>query len=144
MGVEKPGILNWSIEKEVSSFVSDMTKTSIFPVIWLASKSNLFLIELMFKWASMIRFRFSCLINLKFFSEALFVKPFIPDERSCWDPYSVWKSLTQLKSSKVQSDDRKYFIKLLAKTEFPRLLRWSFPFPKCSSSTLFFFIRTIL
>ena len=62
----------------------------------------------------MIRFRFSCLINLKFFSEALFVKPFIPDERSCWDPYSVWKSLTQLKSSKVQNDDREYFITLLA------------------------------
>ena len=32
-GVEKPGILNCSIGKEVSSFVSDITKTSKFSII---------------------------------------------------------------------------------------------------------------
>ena len=130
--VEKLGILNWSVGKEASGSVSDTTKTLTFLVIWLASKSNLFLKELILKWEIMIRFKFSCLITLKVFSDTLFVKSFIPDVRSFLDPYSVWKSLTQLKASKIQNDDRKYFIKLLAKTEFLRLFRWSFIYPKCS------------
>ena len=33
------------------------------------------------------------------------------------------QSETQLKSSKIQKVDRKYFIKLLTKTEFPPLFR---------------------
>ena len=71
----------------------------------------------------MMRFKFSCLITLKLFSEKLFLKLFILDPSTCCDLYSVWKSLTQLKSSKIQNDDLNYFLKLLAKTEFPRLFR---------------------
>ena len=96
----------------------------------------------MFKWAITIRFKFSCLITLKFFSKMLFVKRLIPDANSCWDPYSVWKSKTELKSSKIQNYDRKYFAKLLAKTEFPRLFRWRFLFPKYSSSMLLLSIKS--
>ena len=135
-GVEKPGIFNCSIGKKESSFASDINKLSTFAIIWLASRADLFLIELMFHWTIMIRFKFSCPIILKFYSETWFVKPFIPDASTCWDPYSVWKFLTQLKSSRIQNDDGKYFIKLLAKTEFPCLFRWSFLFPNCSSSML--------
>ena len=83
---------NFKLLNETLSFALDITKTSIFLIIWLASRSNLFIIELMFKWAITIRFKFSCLITLKFFSEMLFVKRLIPDANSCWDPYSVWKS----------------------------------------------------
>ena len=119
-----------------------MNKTSTFPVIWLANRWNLLLIELMFKWAIVIGFNFSCLITLKLFSETSFVKPFIPDASTCWDPYSAWKSLTQLKSSKIKKDDRKYFIKISNKNEFPRFLRWIFLFPKCSSSVLLLSIKS--
>ena len=52
-----------------SSIVSDMTKTSTLPIIWLANRSNLFLRELMFKWAIMTLFKVSCLITLKSFSQ---------------------------------------------------------------------------
>ena len=134
---------NFKLLNETLSFALDITKTSIFIIIWLASRSNLFIIELMFKWAITIRFKFSCLITLTFFSEMLFVKRLIPDANSCWDPYSVWKSQTELKSSKIQNYDRKYFTKLLAKTEFPRLFRWRFLFPKYSSSMLLLSIKSI-
>ena len=97
---------------------------------------------MIFKWAIMIRFKFSCVVDLKFFSEALFVKPFIPDESSCWDSFSAWKSIIQLRSYKIQNDDPKYFKKLLAKTEFPRLFWWSFLFSKCSSSMLLLSIKS--
>ena len=91
-----------------SSFVSDMTKTSTFPIIWLANRSNLFLRELMFKWAIMTLFKVSCLITLKkLFSETSFGQLFKPDANSRWDLYSVGKSLTQLNSSEIPKDDRK-------------------------------------
>ena len=46
---EKPGILNCPTGKETSNFLSNMTKTSTFPMIWLAKRSDKFLIESMFK-----------------------------------------------------------------------------------------------
>ena len=50
------GILSCSLGKDSSNFVSDMTIISTFSLTWSTSKSNLFLIELIFKWLRMIRF----------------------------------------------------------------------------------------
>ena len=42
-GVENPGIQNFHCENELSSFVSEITKTSTFALTCSVSKSNLFL-----------------------------------------------------------------------------------------------------
>ena len=57
-GEEYPGILNCLSGKESPSFVSEITIISTFTVIWSVGISNLFLKELMLRWARTIRWRF--------------------------------------------------------------------------------------
>ena len=45
---------------------------STFPLIWSTSLLNLFLIELMFRWPRMIRFKFILRTSLIFLTEILF------------------------------------------------------------------------
>ena len=49
-----------------------MTKISMFPLIWSKSKSKFFLIELIFKWPRMIRFKFILRTSLILLTEILF------------------------------------------------------------------------
>ena len=49
---------NWLRGKLSSSFVSDIISISMFPFTWWARKSNLFLIELIFRWPTTILFKF--------------------------------------------------------------------------------------
>lgn len=63
-GVENPGIQNLHCENELSSFVSEITKTSTIPMIIFISNSDLFLKELMLGSATVIH------ISLKLFNEA--------------------------------------------------------------------------
>ena len=44
----------------------------MFPLIWSTNKSNLFLIELIFKWPRMIRFKFLLRTSLMRLTEMLF------------------------------------------------------------------------
>ena len=71
-GKAYPGIINWPLGKDSSNFVSDMTIISTFPLIWSASKSDLFLIELICKWPRMVRFKFLLRTSLILLTETLF------------------------------------------------------------------------
>ena len=58
---------NWLGGKLSSSFVSDTISISMSPFTWWARKSNLFLVELIFRWPTTIIFKF--LIQRDFRSE---------------------------------------------------------------------------
>ena len=52
-GVQEPCIKNWEAGKESSNFISVIIKISISSAAIFLSKSNLFLMEFMFKWPIM-------------------------------------------------------------------------------------------
>ena len=77
-GGVNPSKINWFKGNVSSNFVSDISKTSILLPTTSFSISNLFLIELIFKWAIMIRFGFllSISFNASFFSDSSELVPF--------------------------------------------------------------------
>ena len=104
-GEEYWGILNWLSGKESSSFVSEMTITSIFPETWSVRISNLFLKEFMLRWAKTIRLRFFVRINFRLLSEAT------SDKRSgisSLDSHSRTFTSNQFESISSQKVDLKY------------------------------------
>ena len=58
-------ILNWPIRKDLSSLVSEKTNTSILFFICLTRRSNLFLIEFIFRCPITMFWRFSLQISFK-------------------------------------------------------------------------------
>ena len=54
----KPGILNWYSRNLSSSFVSEISRTSTFPVNYLTRRSNLFCKEFILKWPEKMWFKF--------------------------------------------------------------------------------------
>ena len=106
-GEEYPGILNWLPGNESSSFVSEMTITSTFPVTWSARISNLFLNEFLLRWPKTVRLRFFIQISFRPLTETT-----LSYKRSgCWilDSYSfnnvyfktVWTSIISKSRSQI-------------------------------------------
>ena len=108
-GEAYPGIRNWLTGKDSPSLVSEIASTSMIPLIRSASKSNLFLNELI---------RFFLRISFKFSS-------YEPVESSLrfLDLYSSKLSVKQLKLTFSQYFDSKYLRRFCVNTELPLLLR---------------------
>ena len=108
-GEAYPGIRNWPTGKDSPSLVSEIASTSMIPLIRSASKSNLFLNELI---------RFFLRISFKFSS-------YEPVESSLrfLDLYSSKLSVKQLKLTFSQYFDSKYLRRFCVNTELPLLLR---------------------
>ena len=79
-GTLQPSKKNWLGGKLSSSFVSDIISISMFPFTWWARKSNLFLIELIFRWPTTILFKF---LIRRYFRYALVIWSTI--SLSIWD-----------------------------------------------------------
>ena len=77
-GGVNPSKINWFRGNVSSNFVSDISKISILSPTTSFSISNLLLVELIFKWAIMIRFGFFLRIsfNTSFFSISSELLPF--------------------------------------------------------------------
>ena len=77
-GGVNPSKINWFRGNVLFNFVSDISKVSILLLTTSFSISNLFFIELIFKWAIMIRFGFFLRIsfNASFFSNSSELVPF--------------------------------------------------------------------
>ena len=71
-GRVNPSKINWFRGNVLFNFVSDISKVSVLLLTISFSISNLFFIELIFKWAIMIRFGFFLRIsfNASFFSDS--------------------------------------------------------------------------
>ena len=71
-GGVNPSKINWFRGNVLFNFVSDISKVSILLLTTSFSISNLFFIELIFKWAIIIRFGFFLCIsfNASFFSDS--------------------------------------------------------------------------
>lgn len=53
-GEEKPGIINWPIGNDSSSLVSEITRTSTFPLFWSTRRTNLSIKEIISTWTMII------------------------------------------------------------------------------------------
>ena len=94
-------------------------------LIWSTWISNLYLKELIFKWAKKIRFTFFLRIDFRVVKEK-----WLEDSLSVLDLYLTSDPKKQFAKSTFQKAARKWFNKLLANTVFPFLFKRSFLFPK--------------